>query len=301
MTVDVRTHKHYMTLNTPPEDWLRSLNHKFRERDIHVRRRPFLALEQYCKDFGLVAVAIDSTPAKAIFNWFTANTKEGTHQIGFLFTGVFYYDSCFWPVDVFIGYGQLQLNAVDSLQAMTGPMKSELMLRPETAWPYVLTWANSVDYGYGIDDLLKTLSADEILVRSLLENADRELRAAGAQLLEHRPNSKAAISCLMATEIFLKALLVVKAKLSEREIRTFNHHLDKILSRVRQIDATHEVLTIEQQLAAFPSMSDRYTGAELAPPAMWLTYEIALHAAAAVIRSLTDRNLRAMVLSQNAC
>ena len=134
-----------MTLNAPPEDWLRSLNRKFRECDIHVRRRPFLALDQYCKDFGLVAVAFDSTPAKTIFDWFTANTKAGTHQIGSLFTGVFYYDSCFWPVDVFIGGGQLQLNAVDSLQAMTDPMKSELMSRPETAWPYVLTWANSVD------------------------------------------------------------------------------------------------------------------------------------------------------------
>ncbi len=290
-----------MTFNAPPEDWLRSLNRKFRECDIHVRRRPFLALDQYCKDFGLVAVAFDSTPAKTIFDWFTGNTQAGTHQIGSLFTGVFYYDSCFWPVDVFIGGSQLQLNAVDSLQAMTDPMKSELMSRPETAWPYVLTWANSVDYGYGIDDLLKTLPADQALARSLLENADRELRAAVAQLLEHRPNSKAAMSSRMATEIFLKALLVFKAKLSEPEIRTFNHHLDKLLSRVQKIDAAHEVLTIEKQLAAFPTISERYTGAELAPTAMWLTYEIALHVAAAVVRSLTDRNLRAAVLSQNAC
>ena len=242
-----------MMLNTPSADWLRRLNHKFREHDIDVRRRPFLALEHYCKEFGLVAVAIDSTPAKIIFDWFSANTKAGAHQIGSLFTGVFYYDSCFWSVDVFIGYGQLQLNAVDSLKAMTYPMKSELMLRPETAWPYVLTWANSVDYGYGIEDLLKTLSIDEILARSLLENADRELRAAGAQLLEHRPNSKAAMSCRMATEIFLKALLVLKEKLSEREIRSYNHHLDKLLSRVRQMDATHEVLTIEQNGTTFSS------------------------------------------------
>lgn len=288
-------------LNTPPEDWLRSLNHKFRERDIHVRRRPFLALEQYCKDFGLVSVALDSTPAKTIFDWFTANTKAGTHQIGSLFTGIFYYDSCFWPVDVFIGFGQPQLNAVDSLQAMADPMKRELLSRPETAWSYVLTWANSVDYGYGIDDLLKTLPAEETLARSLLENADRELRAGVALLLEHRTNCKAAMSCRMATEIFLKAFLVFKEKLSEPEIRAFGHHLDKLLSRVRTIDMAHDLLAIEKQLAAFPAISERYTGEELAPTAMWLTYEIALHVAAAVVRSLTDRNLRAAVLSQNAC
>ena len=290
-----------MTLTVPPEDWLRSLNRRFRERDIHVRRRPFLALEQYCTDFGVVAVAFDSTPAKAIFDWFTANTKAEAHQIRSLFTGVFYFDSCFWPVDVFIGYGQCQLNALESLQAMANPMKHELMSRPETAWPYVLTWANGVDYGYGIDDLHKTLPADAVLAWSLLENADRELRAAVAQLLEHRPNTKAAMSCRMATEIFLKAFLVSKAKLSEPEIRPFNHHLDKLLSKVREIDAAHDVLKIEQQLAAFPTISDRYTGAELTPRALWLTYEIALHVAAAVIRSFTDRNLRAAVLSQNAC
>lgn len=220
--------------------------------------------------------------------------------MGSLFTGVFYYDSCFWPVDVFVGYGQYQLNALDSLQAMASPTKDELMSRPETAWPYVLTWANSVDYGYGIEDLDKTLPADAVLARSLLENADRELRAAVAQLLEHRPNTKAAMSCRMATEIFLKAFLVLKAKLSEPEIRAFNHYLDKLLFKVREIDAGHDALKIEQQLTAFPTISDRYTGAELAPRALWLAYEIALHVAAAVIRSFTDRNLRAAILSQSA-
>jgi hypothetical protein len=104
----------------------------------------------------------------------------------------------------------------------------------------------------------------------------------------------------MATEIFLKAYLVLKAKLSEPQIRAFNHYLDKLLSTVREIDAAHDVLQIEQLLTAFPTISDRYTGTELTPRALWLTYEIALHVAAAVIRSFTDRNLRAAVLSQKA-
>ncbi len=264
-----------------------------------MRRRPFLALEQYCNDFGVTAIAFDSTPAKAIFEWFATNTKAEAHQIGSLFTGVFYYDSCFWPVDVFIGYGQFQLNALESLQGMAHSMKDELMSRPDTAWPYVLAWADSVDYGYGIGDLDKTLPDDAVFARSLLENADRELRAAVAQLLEHRPNTKAAMSCRMATEIFLKSFLVLKAKLSEPEIRAFNHHIDKLLSKVREIDAKHDVLKIEDQLTAFPTIGDRYTGPELAPSALWLTYQIALHVAAAVIRSFTARNVRASVLSQN--
>lgn len=267
-----------------------------------MRRRPFLALEHYSKDFGVVAIAFDSPPAKAIFDWFSKNTKSGSHQVGSLFTGVFYYDSSFWPVDVFIGYGRCELNALASLQAMPDSMKEELMSAPQTAWPYVLTWANTVDYGYGIDDLEKTLPRGATFALSLLKNADREMRSAVAQLLEHRPNTKAAMSCRMATEIFLKAFLVLKAQFSEREVRAFSHHLDKLLSKIREIDAVHDVLHIEKELAAFPTISDRYTGAELTVRALWRAYEVALHAAAAVVRSFTDRNLRSAVISQqNAC
>jgi len=257
-----------MQITMPPEDWLRDLNRQFRDADVHVRRRPFLALERYCKDFGVIAIAFDTPPAKAIFDWFSANTNAKAHQMGPLFTGIFYYDSCFWPVDVFFGYGKCQVKVLDSLQTMPHSLKGELMSRRESAWPYVLTWANSIDYGYGIDDLAMLLPAEAVFARSLLENADRELRAAVAQLLEHRPNSKAAMSCRMATEILLKAFLVLKAKLSEAQVRAFNHHLDKLLDKVREIDASHDVLKIEDEIAVFPAISDRYVGAELAPSAL---------------------------------
>jgi hypothetical protein len=282
----------------PPEDWLHTLNRKFREGDVDVRQRPFLALDHYCKDFRVISLSFDSPPAKAIFEWFSAHSKPQAHEIGSLFKGAFYYDSCFWPVDIFIGYGTFELNALTSLQSMSDSMKAELMSIPNVAWSYVLTWADTADYGYGIDDLDKTLPVDATYARSLLENADRELRAAVAQLLEHRPNAKAAMSCRMATEIFLKAFLVLKASLSESQIRAFNHYLDKLLAKIRELHPAHDVLSIEHEIAAFPTINDRYTGAELAPSALWGVYQVSLFVAATVVRSFADRNIRSSVLAQ---
>lgn len=284
----------------PPETWLIDLNRKFREQDVHVRRRPFLAIDHYCKDFNVTAVAFDSPSAKAIFDWFYANTKTEAHQIGTLFTGAFYFDSCFWPVDVLTGYGRYELNALESLQAMSEQLKRELMSIPEAAWAYALNWADSVDYGYGIDDLDKALDVDAIFARSLLENADRELRSAIAQLLERRPNAKAAMSCRMATEIFLKAFLVLKARFTEPQIRALSHNLDKLLIKMREIDPSHEALRIEKELWVFPAINDRYTGGELTPARLWQAYDVTLYLAASIVRSFTERNLRAHILSQQS-
>lgn len=282
---------------SPPESWLNALNVEFRAQNIDVRQRPFLALDRYCKDFHAKALAFNSQPATTIFDWFVANTKAEAHQVGSLFKGVYYYDSCFWQVDIFIGYGKIELDATESLQSMSAAMKAEMMSTPSDAWTYVLTWADSVDYGYGFDDMQTTLSNNRY-AQSLLANGDRELRAAIAQLLEHRPNAKAAMSCRMAVEIFIKAFLVLKVGLSEPEIKAFSHNLSKLLTKVRSIEPTSELLSIEPELNAFPKVSDRYTGEDISPVILWNAYSIALHVAAVVARSFTDRDIKSSVLSQ---
>ena len=285
-------------MTTPTEEWFQTLNRKFREQDTDVRQRPFLALDSYCKDFNVKALAMNSAPAKAIFDWFYSNTKPEAHHIGSLFTGVYYYDTCFWPLDVFITYGSVTMDALASLQSMSASMKEAVMSVPNDAWSYIYTWANSVDYAYGFDDMEKMLPAEAVYARSLLANADRELRAAIAQLLEHRPNAKASMSCRMATEIFLKVFLVLKAGKSETQIKAFSHSLDKLIDEIRKLDQEHDLLSIEGELSVFPAISDRYTGDELTLPSLWRTYLVSLHVAAAVIRSFTDRDIRSSVLAQ---
>lgn len=108
------------------------------------------------------------------------------------------------------------------------------------------------------------------------------------------------MSCRMATEIFLKAFLVLKARFTEPQIRALSHNLDKLLIKMREIDPSHEALRIEKELWVFPAINDRYTGGELTPARLWQAYDVTLYLAASIVRSFTERNLRAHILSQQS-
>jgi hypothetical protein len=281
----------------PSQDWLKALNFEFRTQNISVRQRPFLAIDRYCRDFNVPTLALDSQPAEAISEWFFANTREEAHHVGNLFRGVFYYDTCFWPVDIFIAAGGYSaLDTFASLKTMSASIKAEMSGSSDVMKSYVLSWSNCVDYGYGFDDMQKELTANSY-AHSLLENADRELRASISQMLECPPNTKAAMSCRMAVEIFLKAFLVLKAGLSEAQIIAHSHNLNKLLASVRTIEPNSELLSIEASLSIFPEIQDRYTGNELSAVTLWESYCIALHIGAVVARSFTDRNIRSSVES----
>ena len=279
-------------MKIPDENWFQQINREFREQNIDVRQRPFQALDRYCKDFNVRALMFDSAPANKIFEWFYANTKPESHHIGALFTGSFYYDTCFWPVDIPVGFGRFKLEAPDCLRGMSTNLKRELMTVPRDAWSYTLFWVDCLDYGYGFDDILQTNSFSS-LGMSLLTNADRELKAAISQLLERHPNSKAAMSSRMAVEMYLKAFLVQKAGLPEAKIKAFGHRLNDLLKECRCIAPDHDILKIENDLAIFPGIHERYTGEDLPHTALWAAYSLAQYSATAVVRSFTDRDIRA--------
>lgn len=281
-------------MKIPPEEWFQQVNREFREQNVDVRRRPFLALDRYCKDFRVRALMFDSAPAKAIFEWFYSNTKPESHHIGSLFTGAFYYDACFWPVDIPAGYGQFKLEAPDSPRRMSASLKQALMSVPRDAWSYALFWADCLDYGYGFNDIQKTNGFSSFGM-SLLINADRELKASISQLLEHRPNPKAAMSARMAVEMYLKVFLVQKGGLSEAEVKAFNHRLNDLLKECRRIAPSYDILKIESDLTVFPAIHERYTGEDLPHTALWAAYGIAQYSAASVVRSFTDRDTRAQL------
>ena len=282
------------------EDWLKALNREFRTQGLAVGQRPFIAWMRYGQDFNIQGLSLDSEIVEEIFNWFRTNTKPEAHQLGSLFTGAFYYDTCFWPVDIYIAYGEVRLDSLSSLQDMPESVREEMMTDSGDAWGYAITWANTLDYAYGFDDMRKLRQAKSSFGLLLLENANRELQTAVSQLLEsRRPNSKAAMSCRMATEIFLKAFLVLKANLTEKEIIAFSHHLHKSLAKVRELYPGHELLAIESEISVFPEIKDRYTGGELSSETLWEMYCVTLHVASFVMRSLTSRNALRQLLGQN--
>lgn len=281
-------------MEIPSDEWIERVNREFRANDVDVRRRPFLALDRYCTDYRVKALSFDSTPAKRIFEWFYTNTKPESHHIGSLFTGAYYYDACFWPVDIPVGYGQFKLEAPDSLRGMSSQMKQDLLTVPRDAWSYVLFWVYCLDYAFGFDDMNKSPTLNTFGT-ALLRNADRELRAAISQLLEHRPNSKAAMSSRMAVEIFLKAFLVLKTGLTEEGAKSLGHDLAALVRECSRVAPDHDLLKIERDLPMFPSIHERYTGQDIPNPLLWGTYGIAQYTAGSTVRSFTDRDSRSQM------
>lgn len=285
-------------MKIPDDTWLSKVNLDFRSANVDVKQRPFLALDRYCQDFGVISISFDSLAANKIFDWFQENTKPEAHHIGSMFTGAYYYDACFWPVDIPIGYGHFRLEAQDCLRGMSVKLKADLMTAPRDALRYASFWVDCLDYAYGFDEMTE-LNKDPAFAFLLLKNADRELRAAVAQLLETHPNSKAAMSARMAVEMYLKAFLVYTANYSEQQVKTFSHQLADLTKECRKLAPAHDILRIEPDLTVFPAIYERYTGDEIPNPMLWAAYGVAQYTAASLVRGFTDRDTRPQLKPSN--
>lgn len=115
------------------EAWLAVVNTRYRQEEIPPMGRPFRAFSDFTKEFNY-AIEISSPLAKTIFAWFKANTKPDSHAIGAMFTGSFYYDACFWPLQILHGYGEFKLNALDSLETMPPNLKKQLAQSHQGLW-----------------------------------------------------------------------------------------------------------------------------------------------------------------------
>jgi len=270
--------------------WLAQKNENYRQNDIPPKRRPFLALSDLSKEFR-ISLSFDSKLAKGIFNWFTANTQPGSHAMGSLFTGVFYFDACFWPVFIPIGYGRFKLNALASLETMPEQMKSQLQQNQKEIEIYCCYWIDCVDFAYGLDDLRKDQKIP-ILGKSFLENGEREIESVISQLSFERPNSKAILSARMAVEIFLKSLLVVKGNKNEADLRGIGHDISEAMNQCFTLTSAKEFAALKSMLGIFPDVSARYTGNEFPMRTVWEAYCIAQATATMVVRILSGRDSR---------
>jgi hypothetical protein len=209
-----------------------------------------------------------------------------------MYTGAFYYDSCFWPVFIPVAFGRVKLYARDALKTIPANILARLWKDQNAVKAFTALWADCLDYAFGIDDL-KQMNTLSRFAQELLTSADQQLNATVTLLLEDRPNPKAMESARMATEMFLKAFVAAKAGLTEEEIKnTIGHNLVKALNKCLTVDAQSELQTIQQDLGVFPHIGDRYKGTAKASSDLWIAYRTAQFIGATVTRSLSGRDVR---------
>lgn len=257
--------------------------------------RPFKALQELSAEFG-VSINLSSATARSVFEWFKKRSTPEAHQIGSLFTGSLFFDACFWPVSIPVAYGNFALNPLEALETMPDPVKNDLCASTYDLQVYMLYWADCVDYGYGFDDVHK-LQPLSPLAMSFLANADRELRAAVAQVITPKPNYKGSLAARMATEIFLKAFLIAKLNFTEREVKEFRHDIPRIAKTCHEIMPLEAFETIIDLAHLFPLVDSRYTGGEQKPSEVWNSISLCQVGAAAVIREFSDRDIRSPLIA----
>jgi hypothetical protein len=276
----------------PTEAWLVRINQALRAQDVPPRQRPFLAWRAYADEHHL-ALAFDNPTVKRIFEWFQANTQTGSQLSGPLFSGAYFFDASFWPLEVPLLYGAAELNVWASLRTMPQALKAAVARHQEAMAQLIDTWTSAVDYAFSFNDLMRPPPPQFAL--ALLLSADRELRGIGDLLLAPRPSAKAAHSAALAIELVGKFFLARRANLNDAAARELGHNLVAILSRCGEEVPVRDLSVLIERARLLPGPVDRYAGAEPPPRYLWEAYLTALVTAANLLRPFTNRDVGASI------
>lgn len=275
--------------------WLTSVNARYRTEEIPPYQRPFEAFRDFSQEFNC-SFSLDSSIAKSIIDWFYDHSAPGSHAIGSLFTGAFFFDACFWPLHIPMGYGRFALNAFDCLSTMPPPVKEQVRQSSSDIWRLALYWADCFDYGFGLNDIRHPGKLSERTLAFLI-NGDRELAGAIAQLVLPRPNPKAILSLRMSCEIFMKALLVQERKLNDSQLRKLGHKVGDIANECFMVTNLPEFEVVAKAADIFPDVSDRYDGSDRRLSDIWEALGVTQIAATAVIRKYSGRDMRPQIFA----
>ncbi|WP_447888288.1 hypothetical protein [Serratia fonticola] len=247
--------------------WLENTNDKYRKADIPPRQRPMKAMLEFSVEFK-VYVVLGSDLAKKIDHFFESNSKPGEHSMGSLFTGCYYFDSTFWPLNIPSFFGEVSLSPFDCLDDMPESLKIKIEEDNELFNSLLFYWSDCLDYILGYETISSSVNLEpKALV--FFKNAHRELIGAISQILLPKPNTKAILSLRLATEIFMKACLVQELKLGDKELMKLSHKLEDIAAECYKTTSEKKYLDVSNDMSIFPNISYRYDGHESKYSEVW--------------------------------
>jgi len=283
-----------MISNEDLASWLQATNRRYGKESVPHRRRPFLALCDFTRERNC-SIPSDHPAAKFVFQWFYSHSPPEAHQVGSVYTSAYFYDTAFWPVSVPLVFGHASVDAFECLETMPAGVKADMGTSPRHVEEYVNHWANCMDYGYGQMDLSSGQTLDARAAK-IFGAAHAEILGANSQLLDARPNYKAILSLRMATEIFLKAVLVQELDLSDLELKTISHTLEDAARKCAEATGESAFEEIANRAHVYPPVSARYDQSNWPPNEVWEAASLAQSTAATAMRLYSDRDMRSQIL-----
>jgi hypothetical protein len=283
-------------MNVTPEflRWLTRANERYGEEGLSHRQRPFRAMVEYAREHHC-SVEMPSPMATFIFKWFSQQSPPEAHTVRFMFTGAFFFDTAFWPLQIPVVYGEARLGPLDCLPTVPAAVKARLAANATEISRLAVYWADCLDYGYGHQESEcgRRLSKEAL---RFLDAGHKELTGALSQLLDTRPNTKALLGLRMAVEIFLKTILVQEKGLDEAALRRLSHRLSDVARECEKATGDISLSKLESEFTVFPAVEARYEAAEYPLMQVWRGAAVTQAIAATVTRRYSDRNIGAELI-----
>lgn len=229
-----------------------------------------------------------------VFSWFEKNSPPGSHDIGTIYEGAFFLDGAFWQVRIGLLIGAAQIDPLGSLPTMPDMLKHHVATNKAKYHEYIGYWCDCWDFIYGFEALEKSGNLDDRFWKFVKAGHD-ELRGAVSLLLSQRPNLKAILSFRLATEIFLKAILVREASCSDKDLFRIGHSIGQASDACRPYLDDKFLTELTGTASLFPSMSSRYESEDRDPALVWKANVQAHRAGAEIMRKYTHSNVRAQL------
>jgi hypothetical protein len=275
--------------------WLEITNRRYSAEGVPHIRRPFVAMSDFTREHEC-GLLFDHPTANAIFQWFYERSPPGVHQVASIYRGVYFYDTAFWPVCVPVIFGEVSVRAIACLETMPVKIVQMLGSSREDMCLYAVHWANCMDYGYGHIDL-ELCQVLKPRALQFLSAAHFELIGANSQLLATPPNVKAILGMRMATEIFLKAVLVQERGFTDEQLRKISHNLEDSAGKCAEITGERAFEEIANRVSVYPPVAARYEDTEWSTARVWQATSLTQLTAATVTRLYTDQDIRATALA----
>jgi hypothetical protein len=230
-------------LPVPPDDWLNTINERYRQQDMPPQNRPFCALKDWAVKNGQSANAdnlllshLGQSAWQRIDAFFRTQTKLGHERIQPVGRSVWFYDGSFYPLDLFIIVGgkgpYTTINPFHPLAkgGMPNPLLEAFSRDEPRVREYLEHLSNAIDSLQCSALIIDTMK--QPFAKQLLRSAEKHLESAVANLLDTPPNKLAADQSRLAFEASLKGLLAEKDGLQEKEAKEISHHLDKAFGKI---------------------------------------------------------------------
>lgn len=265
----------------PSEDWLNQINEKLRAQGVDPRQRPWLAVSEFSKEFGVIG-PLDEPPFTAIWDWFSSRSRPDSQAILRPAESVFYYDMQFWLFRIPIVIGNARYEPLGAFVDLPPALRMEIETRRDVYAEFMAYFCSCEAVLYGGHQVRVNRSLPEF-GRNLFSAGTEELVGAITCLRSTVPTGRPIQQIRMALELFMKSYLVFAYDWGEAPVKALSHRLGEAIGKCESVSGKGVWEQVRKGVGAMPEYHERYGPSEGDLARIWLGVKGAVDAGRIVV------------------